>query len=188
MNGLGEDEAADDQVLPGCHIEELGGEHEQGIEPASRLVHGLCERATGKSSGLSKEKAEGGGSGARTRNELSREGFFKLLFVLERIMDLCVGHAVRRTRKTFSTMDWEDARKTLGSAHLPDSNQQSKTSSTRRSRPLPFFEGMVMPSIDSRWRSSSRPQPESSLSSAIEPTQTTSSKSSDTQIGSGVPQ
>lgn len=57
-------------------------------------------------------------------------------------------------------------------AHLPDSNQQSNTSSTRLSTPLPFCEGIVMWSILSRCRSVTPFTPESRSSSSTDPTQT----------------
>lgn len=67
--------------------------------------------------------------------------------------------------------------------------QQSKISSTLRSVPLPFLEGMVMWSTLSLWMSSRGPSyPLSSLSSSILPMHTTSSKSSLTHSGIGVPQ
>ena len=69
----------------------------------------------------------------------------------------------------------------------PDSNQQSNTSSTRRSTPRPVADGMVRPSTYSRCRSVTR-TPVRASSSAMEPTTTTSSPSSEIQMGSGVPQ
>ena len=56
---------------------------------------------------------------------------------------------------------------------LPDSNQQSKTSSMRLNCPLPFCDGMVMWSMLSLWRSVIPVTPERRSSSAIEPIQTT---------------
>ena len=55
---------------------------------------------------------------------------------------------------------------------LPDSNQQSKTSSILLRGALPFLEGMVMWSMLSRWRSVIPLTPESSSNSATEPMQT----------------
>src|SRR5277367_2299565 len=82
---------------------------------------------------------------------------------------------------------------------LPDSNQQSKTSSILFRGAPPFLEGMVMWSMLSRWRSVIPLTPESSSSSATDPIQTTYSeyrglvratslKSSLVQSGRGVPQ
>src|SRR6266576_2540974 len=72
---------------------------------------------------------------------------------------------------------------------LPDSNQQSNTSSTRRSSPLPCLLGIVILSILSLWISSNFPSyPLNSFSSCILPTHTASLRSWLTQIGSGVPQ
>lgn len=90
-------------------------------------------------------------------------------------------------------------------ADLPDSNQQSKTSSTRFNTPLPCFEGIVMWSILSLWISVIPVTPDSVSSSSTEPMHTilkdialgqcdmcfmrhTSSMSSLAQSGSGVPQ
>ena len=70
----------------------------------------------------------------------------------------------------------------------PLSNQQSNTSGILLSVPLPYFDGIVMWSIDSLWRSVIGPHPESCYNSAIEPTQTISYMSSEAQIGIGLPQ
>lgn len=70
----------------------------------------------------------------------------------------------------------------------PLSNQPSNTSGILLRAPLPYFEGIVIWSIDSLWRSVIGPHPESSYNSAIEPTQTISSMSSEAQIGIGFPQ
>ena len=59
-----------------------------------------------------------------------------------------------------------------GGLYLPDSNQQSKTSSILFRGALPFLEGMVMWSMLSRWRSVIPLTPESSSSSATDPMQT----------------
>ena len=70
----------------------------------------------------------------------------------------------------------------------PDSNQQSKTSSTRRSGSPPGSAlGMVMPSTVSRCRSVTR-TPERSKSSCTDPMHTVSDQSAFAQMGSGVPQ
>lgn len=70
----------------------------------------------------------------------------------------------------------------------PLSNQQSKTSGILLKTPFPYFEGIVISSTNSLCRSLISPHPDSSYNSLIDPTQTTSSKSSDTQIGIGLPQ
>ena len=56
--------------------------------------------------------------------------------------------------------------------HLPDSNQQSNTSSTRFKSPLPCLEGMVMWSMLSRCRSLIPVTPDCFSSSATELIQT----------------
>lgn len=57
-------------------------------------------------------------------------------------------------------------------AHLPDSNQQSNTSSTRRRTPFPVLDGIVISSMLSRWRSLIPVRPESDSNSAIDPMHT----------------
>src|SRR5256885_16441606 len=72
---------------------------------------------------------------------------------------------------------------------LPDSNQQSNTSSMRRKTPLPRLLGIVMLSTLSLWMSVISPlYPLLSFSSAILPMQTSSSMFSLAHIGIGVPQ
>ena len=80
-------------------------------------------------------------------NEVSREGCFEGTLVLERVVALSVGHAEggRRGAREQSAGDFTGA-VTDGSTHLPLSNQQSKTSVTLLSTPLPWVEGMVMSS------------------------------------------
>ena len=70
----------------------------------------------------------------------------------------------------------------------PLSNQQSNTSGILWRTPFPIFEGMVRWSIFSLWRSVMFVAPVNVISSSTEPMQTTSSKSSETQSGMGLPQ
>ena len=73
----------------------------------------------------------------------------------------------------------------------PDSNQQSKTSSTRRSGGFDGSdEGISMPSTCCRCRSATDPfgSPAFRSSSATEPITTTSLPSAEVQTGRGVPQ
>jgi len=63
-----EDKTSDDQVLPRRHIEEVRGEHKQGVEPTSGLVDTLSD-------------------------EVGREALLESLLVLEGVVVLGVGHA-----------------------------------------------------------------------------------------------
>ena len=82
-------------------------------------------------------------------DEVSREGCFERTLVLERVVALSVGHAgggggvAHRDNQPMASrgQSWRE-----GLTHLPLSNQQSKTSVTLRSTPLPRVEGMVMSS------------------------------------------
>jgi len=149
----GEDVAAHDEVLPRRRVEEVRRQHEERVEPAARLVH-------------------------RLGDEVGRERLLELLLVLERVVDLGVGHAARARASRRASQpraivdDDDDEHAETGTTHLPDSNQQSKTSSTRLRSPLPFLLGIVMWSILSRWRSVMPVTPDSSSSSATDEMQT----------------
>lgn len=58
---------ADDEVLPGSSVEEVGGKDEESVEPSTSLIH-------------------------RFRDEIGRERFLELLLVLEGVVHLSVGH------------------------------------------------------------------------------------------------
>jgi hypothetical protein len=97
-------------------------EDEQRVEPAPSLVH-------------------------RLGNKVGREACTgEVIAMFERIVDLCIRHAIKNCVEHAQTDTAVMDRPT----DLPDSNQQSNTSSTRRRTPLPFLEGMVMWSILSR--------------------------------------
>ena len=89
------------EILPRSGVEEMSGEDEKGVEPSTSLIH-------------------------RFGDEVGRERRFEFLLIFEWVMYLSVGHAVRRLmiRRLYETR-----RKRM--TDLPDSNQQSKTSSTR---------------------------------------------------------
>lgn len=74
------------------------------------------------------------------RDKVGRERILEQLLVFKRIVKLSVRHAGNEFR---------DVGNGAGQTDLPDSNQQSKTSSTRRSTPLPCEDAMVIPSTDS---------------------------------------
>lgn len=95
-------------------------------------------------------------------HEISRVLLLNALPVLERVVHLGKRH-------TASDVNRLKNNACDGVADLPDSNQQSNTSSTRFRFPLPFFEGMVMWSMLSRCRSVIPVTPDSSSSSLIEP-------------------
>lgn len=140
-----EDVTADDQVLPRRGAEKVRRKDEERVEPSTSLVH-------------------------RLGDEVGRERLFELLLVLEGVVNLSIRHAVIvDERVNFQHLQTKIRQ---CRTHLPDSNQQSKTSSTRLRSPLPCLLGIVIWSILSRWRSVMPLTPESSSSCSIEEMQT----------------
>jgi hypothetical protein len=92
----------------------MGRQYEERVEPSTSLIYALRYKVSGKC-------------------------FLEEFFVLERIVDLCKRHAVDLWCQRSARSD-----RKVWPSNLPDSNQQSKTSSTRFRVPLPFCDGIVM--------------------------------------------
>lgn len=108
----------DDQIFPGSRVEQVSTEDNEGVEPSSGLIDTLGDKVGGESS-----------------LELFVRG-------AERVVLLRVGHAARRVRLVSAPI--VAMLNHIAPTYLPDSNQQSNTSSTRFRSPLPCLEGMVM--------------------------------------------